>query len=135
MGRRERQSRNPDWRMPVGTRQANGHVSEASGLKGDAMSSHYAKFWSALPSKARHPLRVPILEALHWIGEPLSAIALVDVLDGHLTMWEAAHHLRVLDALDVAEPSSIEADTGASSRNGVFDVPYRLKDRRSGEGA
>ena len=68
---------------------------------------------------------MPILEALRWIGEPLSAIALVDMNDGHITMWEAAHHLRVLDSLAVAEP--VDAGSGAS-RSGAFGVPYRLKD-------
>lgn len=96
------------------------------------MSSDYEDFWSTLPEKVRHPVREPIIEALWRIGEPLSAIALVDVLDGFLSMWEAAHHLRVLDALDVAEPSPVDTDRGAS-RNDLFDVPYRLKDRNSGE--
>ena len=98
------------------------------------MSSGYEEFWSTLPEKALHPVRVPIIEALWRIGEPLSATALVDVLDGFLSMWEAAHHLRVLDALDVAEPSPVDTDGGAS-RNDIFDVPYRLKNRNSGEGA
>lgn len=106
-------------------------MSKASGSKGDAMSSDYEEFWSALPNRALHPLRVPILETLRWIGEPLSAIALVDVFDGHVTMWEAAHHLRVLDELDVTEPSPVDADSG-TSRNGVFRVPYRLKERQGG---
>lgn len=98
------------------------------------MSGDLQAFWSALPEKVLHPVRVPIIEVLWWIGEPLSAIALVDVLDGFLTMWEAAHHLRVLDALDVVELSPVETDSGAS-REDLFDVPYRLKDRNSGEGA
>jgi hypothetical protein len=98
------------------------------------MSSGYEEFWSTLPEKVLHPVRVPILEALWRIGEPLSAIALVDVLDGFLSMWEAAHHLRVLDALDVVELSPVDAGSGAS-RNDLLDVPYRLKDRNSGEGA
>lgn len=93
------------------------------------MSSDYEEFWATLPHRALHPFRVPILEALRWIGEPLSAIALVDVFDGHITMWEAAHHLRVLDGLDVAVPSPVDADIG-TSRNGVFDIPYRLKGRQ-----
>lgn len=96
------------------------------------MSSDYEEFWSGLPDKALHPHRVPMLEALRWIGEPLSAIALVDVLDGHLTMWETGHHLGVLDSLGVAEP--VDAD-GRRSRSDVFHVPYRLKAQNSGEGA
>lgn len=98
------------------------------------MSGDCEEFWSTLPEKAQHPVRVPIIEALWWIGEPLSAIALVDVLDGFLSMWEAAHHLRVLDALDVVEPSPVETDSG-TSRDDLFDVPYRLKDRNSSGGA
>ncbi len=109
-------------------------MSEASGSKGDAMSDGYEEFWSTLPEKVLHPVRVQVIEALWWIGEPLSAIALVDVLDGFLSMWEAAHHLHVLHALEVAEPSPLDADS-ATSRNDLFDVPYRLTDRNSGKGA
>ncbi len=98
------------------------------------MSNDYREFWSTLPAKALHPLRVPIIEALWWIGEPLSAVALVDVLDGFLSMWEAARHLRVLDALNVTEPSPVNAES-ATSRNDLFDVPHRLVDRNSSEGA
>jgi hypothetical protein len=98
------------------------------------MSGDWQEFWSTLPEKVQHPFRVPILEAFRWIGEPLSAIALVDVLDGFVSMWDTAHHLRVLEALDVVEPSPVETDRGAS-RKDLFDVPYRLKDRNSGEGA
>jgi len=89
------------------------------------MSNGYEEFWSSLPETVPHPVRVPIVEALWWIGEPLSAIALVDVLDGFLSMWEAAHHLRVLDELDVAEPSPVDIGNGPS-RDDLFDVPYRL---------
>lgn len=97
------------------------------------MRDGYEKFWSALPEKVLHPVRVPIIDALWWIGEPLSAIAVVDVLDGFLSMWDAAHHLRVLDALGVVEPAPIDGDIG-TSRNDFFDVPYRLTDRISGAG-
>lgn len=98
------------------------------------MNSDCEEFWATLPEKVPHPARVPLIEALWWIGEPLSAIVLVDVLDGFLSMWEAAHHLRVLDALDVVEPSSVETDSGAPGKD-LFDLPYRLKDRNSDEGA
>jgi hypothetical protein len=98
------------------------------------MSNDWEEFWATLPQKVPHPVRVPIIEALWWIGEPLSAIALVDVLDGFLSMWEAAYHLRVLDVLKVVEPSSVDTDSGASGED-RFDLPYRLKDRDSGEGA
>jgi hypothetical protein len=92
-----------DW-APPRARPGNEQMSRASGSKGDAMSEGCERFWSTLPKKVLHPVRVPIVEALWWIGEPLSAIALVDVLDGF------------------------------ASRNDLFDVPYQLKDRNPGEG-
>lgn len=99
-----------------------------------AMSNDREEFWSSLPERILHSARVPIIEALRWIGEPLSAIALVDVLDGYLSMWELAYHLRVLDSLNVVEPSAVDTGNGASAED-RFDLPYRLKDRNSGEGA
>lgn len=100
------------------------------------MSSDREDFWPALPAKAMHPTRVPIIEALRWIGAPLSAIATVDVLDGYLSMSEAAHHLQALEALDVVEPVWPGRPT---ARREAFEAPYRLrvaKDHRhtSGEG-
>lgn len=88
------------------------------------MSEDAEEFWAALPEKAVHPNRVPMLEALRWIDVSVSSIELVNVLDGLMTMWEVAHHLRVLEALDVVEPAP-----GASGNGGTesFDVLYRLK--------
>lgn len=88
------------------------------------MSGDHEEFWSSLPEKADHPRRIPILEAFRWIAEPLSAVGLVDVLDGHITMWEAAHHLRSLDALSIVKPCP--ADKDPLSRRDAFDLPYRL---------
>jgi hypothetical protein len=102
-------------------------------FKGGAMNNDYEEFWSALPEKAQHPFRVPIIEALWRIDEPLSAIGLVDVFDGVLSMWDAAHHLHVLDVLDVAEPSPVDRGSCAP-RGDLFDVPYRLTNRGSDEG-
>ena len=62
-----------------------------------------------------------MLEALWRIGEPLSAIRMVDVLDGYLSMWEAVDHLEALQELDIVEPASGDRSSGD------FDVPYRLK--------
>lgn len=89
------------------------------------MSDKCQAFWAAVPPKARHPVRVPILEAFRWIGEPLSAIDLVDLFDGQdITMWGAAHQLRVLETLGVVRryPEGREPGT----RRGIFDLPYRL---------
>lgn len=97
------------------------------------MNSDRDEFWGALPEKALHPLRVPIVEALWRIGEPLSAVGLVDVLDGYLSMCDAAHHLRALEELEVVDPCP--ADAGSDLPEDLFRVPYRLKERNSGDGA
>lgn len=108
-------------------------MAKAGRSEGDPVSDTYEKFWSSLPEKVQHPVRVPIVEALWWIAEPLSAIALVDLLDGFLSMWEAAHHLNVLEELDVVErlPAAIAS---RRSGNDHFQVPYRLTNRDTGEG-
>lgn len=81
-------------------------------------------FWDALDDHAPDPIQVPMLEALRRIGEPLSAVGMVDVLDGYLSMWEAADHLEALRALGVVEP--IPTDP-SSNQNSDFEVPYRLR--------
>jgi hypothetical protein len=97
----------------------------AESFDGTAVSGDYDEFWSSLPEKVLHPARVPIVEAFRWVGEPLSAIALVDVLDGIVTMWEAGYHLRILRRIDVVERAP--AGKGRGRRSDLFDIPYRLK--------
>ncbi|HKI86408.1 MAG TPA: hypothetical protein VKA53_06660, partial [Thermoanaerobaculia bacterium] len=63
------------------------------------MSQGFEELWSDVPEKALQPTRVKMLEALRRIGKPLSARRLVDVLDGDVSMWEAADHLSALEAL------------------------------------
>jgi DNA-binding transcriptional ArsR family regulator len=94
------------------------------------LSSDHEKLWSTLPAKLSHPVRAPIVEALWWIDEPLSAREAVDALDSDFTMWEVAHHLRVLEELGVVEVLAADPGRAASRRDG-FDVLYRLKARRS----
>lgn len=88
-------------------------------------------FWDALGDHALDPIQVPMLEALRRIGEPLSAIRMVDVLNGDLSMWEAADHLETLRALGIVEPTSADQPDKEASD---FDVPYRLKTAASGNG-
>lgn len=80
-------------------------------------------FWDALGDQALDPIQVPMLEALRRIAELLSAIRMVDVLDGDLSMWEAADHLEALRALGIVEPTSADQPGREASE---FDVPYRL---------
>jgi hypothetical protein len=88
-------------------------------------------FWDALGDHALDPIQVPMLEALRRIGQPLSAIRMVDVLDGDLSMWEAADHLEALRTLGIVEPTS---DDQPGREASDFDVPYRLKTAASGNG-
>jgi hypothetical protein len=80
-------------------------------------------FWDTLGDDALDPIQVPMLEALSRIGEPLSAIGMVDVLDGYLSMWEAKDRLEALRKAGVVEPASAD-----ESREplGKFYLPYRL---------
>jgi hypothetical protein len=85
-------------------------------------------FWDAVGDHL-DPIQVPMLEALWRIGEPLSAVGMVDVLDGHLSMWEAADHLEVMRALGTVEPTSADQPGKEASD---FEAPYRLKTAAGG---
>jgi len=91
------------------------------------MTGDFEEAWSAIPEKALHPVRVPLIEAFWRIDEPLSAVELVDVLDGFLSMWEAAHHLGVLETFDVVEVDFPDEIRSVASKRGLFGVRYRLK--------
>lgn len=89
------------------------------------MSADIEEFWAALPPKVLHPRRVPILEAFRCTGEPLSAVMVVDVLEGEVTMWDAVAHLDALARLGVVRPG--ERDPHAPAlREDRFDVLYSL---------
>jgi hypothetical protein len=90
------------------------------------MSDEIEAFWDALPPKALHPLRVPILEAFRWTREPHSAVMLVDVLEGEVTMWEATAHLAALVRLGVMRRGRRDPE-GPDLREDRFDLLYRLK--------
>jgi len=109
-------------------------VSGAGGAKEAVVGDDFERFWAALPPKAEHPWRVPMLESFRWIGEPLSALDTVDLLEGELDMWEAAHHLGALEALGVLErmPSKPRR---RQKRDDGFDIEYRLKRDRGGSAA
>lgn len=52
--------------------------------------------WSLTVPFSVHPARVAIIEALRWIGEPLSAIELEGCFDGHFDISGLSYHLRTL---------------------------------------
>lgn len=69
--------------------------------------------WDALVSRVVHPLKVAIIEALLWIGEPLSAKELDEVLDREWGLSLVAYHLRQLTKLEAIEPVRQQAVRGA----------------------
>lgn len=69
--------------------------------------------WDALVPRVVHPLKVAIVEALLWIGEPLSAKELDRVFDEEWGLSLVAYHLRKLAALGVVEPVRRQAVRGA----------------------
>ncbi len=89
---------------------------------GIGVSEDFEQFWSALPEKVEHPQRRLVVEALWRTGRELTPRTVVDALDGQVTMWEASHHLRELEALGVVESIS----PGEQFKGDEFDALYRL---------
>lgn len=56
----------------------------------------YAFDWAALVPHVVHPLKVAIIEALVWIGEPLSPAELERVLDHQFGLSLVAYHVNKL---------------------------------------
>ena len=52
--------------------------------------------WAALVPQAIHPRRVEIIEAMRWIGEPLSSSDLMQVFGNQFTVNHLAYHVREL---------------------------------------
>jgi hypothetical protein len=57
--------------------------------------------WSVLVPLLVHKTRVEIIEALRWIGEPLSASDLKMVLDERLTLQFVSYHVIKLAKIGV----------------------------------
>ncbi|HEY7455878.1 MAG TPA: hypothetical protein VH703_01275 [Solirubrobacterales bacterium] len=93
----------------------------------ESVNDSHEDIWDAVPDVALHPVRVAVIEAFRWTEEPLSAIGLVDVLDGFVCTSEAAYHLRCLEALDVIEAAPLPVDRPLKRE--AIEAPYRLKAR------
>jgi len=52
--------------------------------------------WEALVPLLVHPVKVEIIEAMTWIGLPLSATDLDRILHGHVGVSLLSYHLRKL---------------------------------------
>lgn len=77
------------------------------------MGGGHAFQWDVLVPRIVHPLKVAIIEALCWIGEPLSAKELDEVLEGEWGLSLVAYHLRQLAKLEAVEPVRQRAVRGA----------------------
>jgi len=82
-------------------------------------------WWEALGPPVLEPIRVQIIEALRWIGEPLHTIDLREISDGVTWMVLERHlrDLRALGAVAVDQPGRLQ----------VF-VRYRLVLEQQNEG-
>jgi len=69
--------------------------------------------WEALVSLLIHPVKVEIIEAMTWIGIPLSATDLDRVLRGRIGVSLLSYHLRKLAELGVLEREHQEKVRGA----------------------
>ncbi|MET0305057.1 MAG: hypothetical protein ABW196_02375 [Solirubrobacterales bacterium] len=77
--------------------------------------------WDALEPRVLHPVRVEIIEALRWIGLPLSATDLLWVFEGQQTELRLEYHLRLLSELDV-----VKKEAGGMTPPLMGQRPYRL---------
>lgn len=69
--------------------------------------------WEALVARLIHPVKVSIIEAMSWIGEPLSATDLDRILKGQVGVSLISYHLRKLVELGVIQPVRKEMVRGA----------------------
>jgi hypothetical protein len=69
--------------------------------------------WVALVALLVHPVKVAIIEAMDWIGEPLSATDLDRLLTCQVGVSLISYHLRKLVELGVLEPVRKDTVRGA----------------------
>lgn len=69
--------------------------------------------WEALVALLVHPVKVSIIEAMDWVGEPLSATDLDRILKGQVGVSLISYHLRKLVELGVLQPVRKETVRGA----------------------
>jgi hypothetical protein len=84
--------------------------------------------WGALVAGALHPVAVQIIEALQWIGRPLSAVDLVQLFDGSPSPAVVGRHMRRLSKLNAIE---IVRATGMLD---ATQIAYRLVTKGEGDG-
>ena len=69
--------------------------------------------WATLVPHVVHPLKVAMIEALSWIGEPLSPAEMERVLDHQFGLSLVAYHVNKLVETGVLEPVGSRPVRGA----------------------
>jgi hypothetical protein len=59
--------------------------------------------WSAFVAGVIHPLKVQVIEAMRWIGMPISAVKLEQVFDGAICLSNISYHMESLKKLGMVE--------------------------------
>jgi DNA-binding transcriptional ArsR family regulator len=73
--------------------------------------------WDGLMARLLHPTQLQIVEAMHWIGQPVSASQLVHVFDRDPKDLSAvSYHLRRLRTLKIVRLRSVRRARGAKAR-------------------
>lgn len=70
--------------------------------------------WAMLIPNLVHPTRVAVVEAMSWIGRPLSSTDFTHIFDNELTVSYLAYHVRELRKIEVVEKVSSRQVRGAT---------------------
>lgn len=84
------------------------------------MREQDSEFWARLSGLLLHPVQLQIIEAMLWIGRPLSASEVTRLLGDRPSLSTVAYHFRRLATLGAIKPNKTEQVRGALKR------PYRL---------
>lgn len=79
--------------------------------------------WATLVPFCVHPLRVTIIEALVWIGKPLSATDIKKILDNGTTVGLVSYHVK-----ELAKVGAIKKVRSRQVR-GAVETYYKLTPR------
>jgi hypothetical protein len=73
--------------------------------------------WSALVPHVVHPLKVAVVEALSWVGQPLSASDLAKVIDNdRYSLAHVSYHLVKLAEVEALEVVRTRRVRGATEK-------------------
>jgi DNA-binding transcriptional ArsR family regulator len=72
--------------------------------------------WDALLARLPHPTQCQIIEAMHWIGRPISASQLAHVFDNREDLATVSYHLRRLRDLRIVRLKEVRQVRGAKER-------------------